>query len=308
MLRCDVRFPGGEQDVWTASVGTSRLGEKMARIIIVHGIGHQYDGPNSVLAQWLPPLKDGVVLATGRAVGDDEVSCAFYGDVFRPSGTKSVGLPSYDAVDVEDGFEQEFLSIMWDEVRSAEGTVSRGAATKGRAPGWVQSALDAICMSRFGAGLVERALILNLKQVAKYFTMPELRQAIQGRVRDAVSVDASVIVAHSLGSVVAYEYLCASPDSPVRILVSLGSPLGIRNLIFDRLIPPPVAGRGIFPGGLERWFNIADAGDIVALTKELAPSFGPRVTDMLVHNGGRAHNVRPYLTAKETGHAIASGL
>ena len=46
-----------------------------------------------------------------------------------------------------------------------------------------------------------------------------------------------VIVAHSLGSVVAYEALCAHPEWPVRNLVTLGSPLGIRNLIFDQLVP-----------------------------------------------------------------------
>ena len=50
------------------------------------------------------------------------------------------------------------------------------------------------------------------------------------------------MVGHSLGSVVAYEALCAHPEWPVRALVTLGSPLGIRNLIFDRLVPAPAAG------------------------------------------------------------------
>lgn len=56
------------------------------------------------------------------------------------------------------------------------------------------------------------------------------------------------------------------------------------------------------------WTNIADRGDVVALAKDLAPVFGHRVTDVLVHNGARAHDVRPYLTARETGQAIASAL
>ena len=49
-----------------------------------------------------------------------------------------------------------------------------------------------------------------------------------------------MLVGHSLGSVVAYEALCANPEWPVRMLVTLGSPLGIPNLIFDRLEPAPL--------------------------------------------------------------------
>jgi hypothetical protein len=59
---------------------------------------------------------------------------------------------------------------------------------------------------------------------------------------------------------------------------------------------------------VSRWTNIADRGDAVALVKELAPFFGSRVTDVLVHNGAKAHDVRPYLTAAATGAAIADGL
>ena len=49
-------------------------------------------------------------------------------------------------------------------------------------------------------------------------------------------------------------------------------------------------------------------GDIVALQKSLAPLFGPEVQDHLVNNGATAHNASPYLTAIETGRAIATGL
>ena len=40
----------------------------------------------------------------------------------------------------------------------------------------------------------------------------------------------------------------ASHYTPVATVRS-GSPLGIRNLIFDRLQPPPDGGRGAWPGG-----------------------------------------------------------
>jgi len=59
---------------------------------------------------------------------------------------------------------------------------------------------------------------------------------------------------------------------------------------------------------VREWTNVADEGDIVALTKTLAPRFSGPVVDVLVHNGAKAHDVRPYLTARETGHALLAGL
>jgi pimeloyl-ACP methyl ester carboxylesterase len=117
-----------------------------------------------------------------------------------------------------------------------------------------------------------------------------------------------VVVGHSLGSVIGYEALCASADRSVRALVTLGSPLGIRRLIFDRLRPSPVNGRGVWPGQVVNWTNIADQGDVVALVKSIGPLFNRHVVDLLVDNGAKAHDLRPYLTARETGRAIGAGL
>ena len=56
------------------------------------------------------------------------------------------------------------------------------------------------------------------------------------------------------------------------------------------------------------WTNVSDAGDAVALIKELAPLFERQIHDVWVHNGAKAHDVRPYSTARETGQAIAAAL
>ena len=59
---------------------------------------------------------------------------------------------------------------------------------------------------------------------------------------------------------------------------------------------------------MRAWTNVADAGDVVALVKDLRPRFGPDVECYVVDNGARAHAVSPYLTAKETGAAVAAAL
>jgi hypothetical protein len=73
-------------------------------------------------------------------------------------------------------------------------------------------------------------------------------------------------------------------------------------------LPSPVDGRGVWPAPVSRWVNIADRGDVVALVKSLSSRFGDSVEDVLVHNGARAHDAIPYLTAEETGRVIATAL
>jgi len=280
----------------------------MSQIVLVHGIGQQLKGPESLLAYWYPALCDGWLLAGGDVPCAD-ASVAFYGDLFRPKGGRGLDGPLLDASDVMDPDDSEWLRAWWEEAARLESAVP-GPTDPGRtrAPQWIQRALDALSHSAFFAGCSEHLMISGVRQVRLYLTESLTRQAVRERVTACVTHDTRVIVAHSLGSVVAYEALSASPKLSGISLVTLGSPLGIRNLVFDRLEPPPVAGRGLWPGSAVRWTNIADQGDIVALNKQLSALFGGRITDVLVHNGAKAHDVRPYLTAKETGQAIAEGL
>lgn len=87
--------------------------------------------------------------------------------------------------------------------------------------------------------------------------------------------------------------------------VTLGSPLGLQGIIFDRLRPVPVDGVGDWPGPVRRWMNIADPGDIVAVVHELATRFGDAVKDESMTNGTRMHDLTRYLSAPKTGAAIA---
>jgi pimeloyl-ACP methyl ester carboxylesterase len=125
-----------------------------------------------------------------------------------------------------------------------------------------------------------------------------------------IGPETRVVVAHSLGSVVAYEALCALSQRGghgVRALVTMGSPLGI-GMIFDRLDPAPGL-TGCWPGGEQLvWTNMVDHGDVVALEKDLRPRFGERMAGHVVFNGSHAHAATNYLTDRRTGTAIRRGL
>jgi hypothetical protein len=284
----------------------------VARIVAVHGIAQQLKGQETLRAVWGPALRDGMRIAGVAEVDlptDQDLASAFYGDLFRPKGKKAVGEPPYRASDVEAGFEQDLLEAWWTAAATADPAVpGPDAQTKLRTPDWVQRALNQLSKSSFFAGLSERAFIGSLKQVRAYFADPAVRSAAQSRVSEMVDEQTDLVIGHSLGSVVAYEALCAHPEWPVRHFITLGSPLGLSKLVFDRLVPPPRDGRGMWPGSVRRWVNVADRADVVALVKELATQFDGGVEDLLVHNGAKAHDIRPYLTAAETGRAIAVAL
>ncbi|MEU0247329.1 hypothetical protein ABZ192_23965 [Streptomyces sp. NPDC006235] len=288
----------------------------MARVVAVHGIGKQTLGEETLRKEWLPALNDGLTRASATVrLAEPDVTMAFYGDLFRPPGEfLAVGDPPYIAADVAEGFEQELLLAWWQEAAASDpAVVPPGADTLVSTPRSVQAALRALSGSRFFAGVTLRAMVFDLKQVHAYLTDPDLRAQALARVADQIREDTQVVVAHSLGSVVAYEALCVRPGHRVKALVTIGSPLGIKNLILHRLQPAPVTldgpPRAVWPGpaGLV-WTNLADEGDVVALVKDLRPAFGKQVRGAIVRNGARAHDASAYLTDALCGRAVADGL
>ncbi|GAA5069181.1 hypothetical protein [Streptomyces similanensis] len=281
----------------------------MSRVVLVHGIAQETKGEESLLLDWYPALCDGLKRAEAEPVDRAEVSMAFWGHVFRPAGRRTLGPPVLDASDVEQGLEEELLLGWWEAASAAETRVpGPEEPARLRTPRPVQRALDALSHSAFFAGLGESLLIHAARQVRRYFTEPAVRAGVQAEFARCVTDRTELVIAHSLGSVIAYEGLCAHPEWPDLTLITLGSPLGVRKMVFDRLEPAPAGGFARWPAPVRKWTNIADSGDAVALAKELAPAFGARVTDVPVHNGARAHDVRPYLTARETGAAVTRSL
>ena len=146
------------------------------------------------------------------------------------------------------------------------------------------------------------------QEVRSYLTDPDRRAAVRDTVADTITAARPrVLFAHSLGSVVAYETLWARPDLQVELLVTVGSPLGMPDVVFDRLQPGPTNGRGQRPPGVRRWINIADPGDIVAVPRGLAASFTGIDADLTTPIGVfNFHKVTGYLSCTTTAAALAT--
>ncbi len=87
-------------------------------------------------------------------------------------------------------------------------------------------------------------------EVARYLATDDAPARTQAREHVATTIaerQARVVIAHSLGTVVAYETLHAHPDLEVDLLVTLGSPLALPDAIFPRLQPRPAHGGGLRP-------------------------------------------------------------
>ncbi len=289
----------------------------MAGIVGIHGIGQQFRGGYQLGNAWFSAIRDGLVAAghpaVAGALGPEEVRVAFFGDLFRPPGTMAAGEPPYSAANVRAGLERDLLTAFYEAAVAADPELAVPEEAMGPVQAGVQVMLRGLARSSTFARVAERAFIGNLKQVTAFLTDPVVKEDVLGRVRNLMGADTKLVIGHSLGSVVAYEYLCQDKSASVELLVTLGSPLGIANVVFDRLTPAPSGGAGAWPGRRAAWVNVADTDDIVALRKDLAPLFrGPSpgmvVRDRRVDNGNEPHAVDRYLNAQETGNAIGEVL
>lgn len=289
----------------------------MALVVGIHGIAQQYRGGPELTRVWFDALRGGLEVAGYRATADGlaetDVRVAFFGDLFRPRGAKAGGEPPYTPADVKPGPERDLLESWYEVEVAKDPSLGPPPGAKGAGKVAAQTMLERLLRSRTFAGMAQRVFIGNLKQVTAFLATPSVKELVLRRVADEVTPDTRVLVGHSLGSVVAYEFLARFAPPQVELLLTAGSPLGIPNLIFDRLTPAPAGGVGAWPGLVASWVNVADANDVVALRKQLAslfpaPGGGTGVLDHVVNNGDKPHEISSYLNAQQSGEALGAVL
>jgi len=224
-------------------------------------------------------LRDGLFHHEAKLAASGFV-VAFYGDVFRAQPQD--GIPK----------DRELL-----EIAQRSGLVDIAEAEIG--PGGLE-----VLAQELGAEMLR----MLVHQLARYFADPTVRAEVQRRLEATVTPDTRVIVAHSMGSVVAYEALCRHPEWSVTTLVTLGSPLG--GPFVGAKVEPPVGpdGKRPWPGSVQSWTNVAALGDPAVADPDLAALFAGPIEDVVVNNGHRAHDAEPYLNSIATGLAVSRGL
>jgi hypothetical protein len=260
-----------------------------AAIVAVHGVGNRQRVPAEeagvqLAGTWSAKLAEGYHDAqlTGPA---PRLAAAYYADLLDAGAQGAGGLETLTPQEREWAWAWLLAAGVPDGV--AQGPVTRP----------LRQAMDWLARRNGrSADTLARVMTALLREVYVYLTRPGVRDRCQQRVADAISASgARIVVAHSLGTVVTYEALCARPDLQVDLLVTLGSPLGLPGSVFEALRPEPRDGRAARPGGVGRWVNIADRGDLVAVPARLGDKFPVDLHDELYLGAVDFHTFGGYL-------------
>ncbi|OZM72121.1 hypothetical protein CFN78_16405 [Amycolatopsis antarctica] len=304
----------------------------MAEVVLVHGIGQQQQTPDSLEQAWLPQLAGGVRLFgcpdladqlwRASRPGELDVRMAFYGDLFvkddQQGDADDADLPEraqriFDTLEVEIAQHAAERSTDPHDRREAERALAAlvdQADQQGIGAG-LRPVLNSLVrirpLARLGTAFAGSVLRTALRQVSLYLSDDVLREQVQARVAAHLTPDTAVLIGHSLGSVVAYE-AAHRLGHPLPLLLTLGSPLGLRNIVYDHLRPQPPT----VPPQVRRWVNVADRDDIVAASLDLTSRFpgdhGVLENTYTVDNGARPHDATFYLNKKTVAQAITAAL
>ncbi len=308
----------------------------MAEIVLVHGIDQQQKSADRLEAEWLPCLAGGVRIAGFPEVADRiwraggtpaaiDARIAFYGHLFLTPGQQGDDPGEFTA---DEAVLVDALAVEWLQHTASRSTRDRSRTAAARELAYVQgslgeeqgvrsglrSGLKSLAkiswFAPYGMGLAERFVNRALAQVTRYLTDDSIRTRALDAVVSLIGPETKVLLGHSLGSVVAFEaaHMIARP---LPLLLTIGSPLGLHTIIYQRLRPQPPS----FPPHVKRWMNVADRDDYVAAEPDLIPMFSDGMpadatfeSGFTVDNGAQPHNADFYLSKAEVGRAVGETL
>ena len=135
-------------------------------------------------------------------------------------------------------------------------------------------------LPRFARERVARGLTRALlRDVNDFMFNAERRNAMTASLTERISAGGGpfVIVAHSQGTMIAYEVLrqLKKADCDVQLLVTMGSPLGLQEVqdVFRAWTGTPANTKLARPPCVARWVNVAERLDPVAADSDLTEEF-----------------------------------
>jgi hypothetical protein len=313
----------------------------MGHITFVHGIMNQ-PSPARLLEVWKRDLADG-----GDGVDLDVYgvtsSMVYWADVMYAAATDAGG-GSQESIEYEgiesgalsdldesyiaeaSGDEKEFIESMisnydLDHPDEPEGEPEPDVVAEAKVA--AAAGLEAVPLPWFVKKPLMRVLLrdvhhylFNTSHSPRAGSTFKVRDEVRKRfVDDVGAVDGGphVVVAHSLGSVIAYDCLKRVADTKkVDLLVTLGTPLGMSEV--QHKLKPEWSKDDGYPGELPRWVNVVDRLDPVCVADPIIANDymrqkSPFVVDEVVANGGvMRHPSGKYFRQPVVQEAIREGL
>jgi hypothetical protein len=274
------------------------------QLVFVHGRAQQHKDPAALKDSWIDAWQKGLAKSgLSMTIDQSAIHFPYYGDTLAAL-VDDAPAPDVVVMGAEPPpEEQEFMAAVLEEARQeraigdadvlvhAEAEIIEEGPMNWR---WVRAVAKALDAHLPGASGTTLALVTF--DVYHYLKNPGVRDAIEEGVRSAMpSNDETVVVSHSLGTVVTYNLLRREGESrgwTVPLHVTLGSPLAVTAI---RGALQPIKDLAC----ADAWFNAMDPNDIVALYPLGPPRFDVRPTvenktDVDNHTGNQ-HGIAGYL-------------
>jgi ElaB/YqjD/DUF883 family membrane-anchored ribosome-binding protein len=282
----------------------------MPRLVLVHGVGKIPAVGQSPKGKGKPKAADprtawltalaaggrdaGHAAAAKRLASEDlaDVVYASYRDLFFDPQAQGADLADLDKAE-----EELLVQLMTEVIEQHRGVDDvdqvklESAKEKLRPEGQSQGTghpfqlaidaattlLDAGPWRTVGQWATANLLVGDLAQVARYLARAEpdsskrtLDQRIRARVAREIGPGPTVVVAHSLGTIVTYELL-STQSTDIPLWVTIGSPLAMSSVVQPRLAPRPLRA----PPAVRQWLNFWDRDDLITAKPILENVFGP---------------------------------
>lgn len=287
------------------------------RILMVHGMAQGGKNPATLKRTWIDTLAKGLAAAGKQLPDNIDFDFPYYGDTLDGFVSDAERLSSADTVSKGPGRNTEFEEFMTSalveikerrQFSDAEITAQMTDATtmeKGPQNWWWIRAIAKVVDDHFSA-VADFAIEAGFKEVFHYVRNRKAGKAIDAIVEAELTDEPTLVIGHSLGSVVCYNMLRKNA-SRFNLLkyISVGSPLGIRAVSGSLGIPENPSARG-------GWYNAYDKDDIVALNPLDSIHFptDPQIVNygQVRNETGNQHGIIGYLNDPEVARQVANAL
>lgn len=295
-------------------------------LVLVHGRSQENKVADALKEEWLEALDEGLAKNDLELpIAKELVHFPYYGDTLAQMvGGKSAEEAAQVIVRGAEGADDEarFTRAVMEEIRKENGiteeemTEISGAAVVNRGPQnweWFQTVLKAVDKYvPHGSG---NSIAHFTHDVYLYLKNSNIRDTIDTGVGKAITPNVeTVVVAHSLGTVVAYNLLRNSGQQQgwkVPHFITVGSPLAITEIRKTLKGFAPTR----CPECVTAWFNAMDERDVVALYPldkkhfPLDPA-APAITNKrdVKNKTSNRHGIAGYLDDKEVARKIYDAL
>lgn len=285
-------------------------------IIFIHGMNQQHQSQNALKQAWLTHISRSLnPTQYSNFLQHNHFECAFYGDLLIEQHLNNK-LHFSSTLEENQSIQPKPQSNPHINLNTTSTTLNQSTAVINNtipvsefALQWKDQAIrDFLMLINFFPKLHNSLIHHFLIETYLYLNNPEFTQQVHQRISDTI-LDPNqeyAVIGHSLGSVIAYNYLREHPKLKFKFFMSLGSPLAFR--IIQSQVVHPIQRPESLKGD---WFNIYSLNDFLAAFPLMQQpfNFSPKIINLAIHTSAfHPHEIGHYLENPDVTNLLTSQL